>query len=199
VFTNDAATKTVFKQKVATSRLVHVATHSEISEQDPLFSTIYLKNSSDSDTLQSDQALYAYELFDTPLNSEFIMLNSCSSGSGQYIQGSGIMGISRALRYAGAKSLALNLWSVNDKVASEFATDFYDLLNKGETKSEAIRQAKLNQLKRANANPHFWGAYMMIGNPSPVTAKSTNAGLMFSLLALTMLLTGFITYRRESA
>ncbi|WP_409029565.1 CHAT domain-containing protein [Gracilimonas sediminicola] len=199
VFTGDAATKDIFKQKVGTSRLVHVATHSEVSEKDPLFSTIYLKNSSDSDTLQSDQALYAYELFDTPLNSEFIMLNSCSSGSGSYIQGSGIMGISRALRYAGAKSLALNLWSVNDKVASEFATDFYDLLNEGETKSEAIRQAKLNQLKRANANPHFWGAYMMIGNPSPVTNKSTNAGLIFSLLALTGLLTGFITYRKESS
>ncbi len=198
VYTGDAATKNIFKEKVSTSRLVHVATHSEVSEQDPLFSTIYLKNSSDSDTLQSDQALYAYELFDTPLNSEFIMLNSCSSGSGSYIQGSGIMGISRALRYAGAKSLALNLWSVNDKVASEFATDFYDLLNEGETKSEAIRQAKLNQLKRANANPHFWGAYMMIGNPSPVTNKSTNAGVMFSLLALTGLLAGFVTYRRES-
>ncbi|MEQ8523594.1 MAG: CHAT domain-containing protein [Gracilimonas sp.] len=197
VFTGDAATKNIFKQKVGTSRLVHVATHSEVSEQDPLFSTIYLKNSTDSDTLQSDQALYAYELFDTPLNSEFIMLNSCSSGSGNYIQGSGIMGISRALRYAGAKSLALNLWSVNDKVASEFATDFYDYLNKGETKSEAIRNAKLNQLKRANANPHFWGAYMMIGNPSPVTGKSANTALMFSLLAMTMLLTGFITYRKE--
>ncbi len=199
VFMGDAATKNIFKQKVGTSRLVHVATHSEVSEQDPLFSTIYLRNSSDSDTLQSDQALYAYELFDTPLNSEFIMLNSCSSGSGSYIQGSGIMGISRALRYAGAKSLALNLWSVNDKVASEFATDFYDLLNEGETKSEAIRQAKLNQLKRANANPHFWGAYMMIGNPSPVTDKSTHAGLMFSLLALTMLITGFVTYKKENA
>lgn len=197
IFTGDAATKNIFKQKVGSSRLVHVATHSEVSEQDPLFSTIYLKNPTDSDTLQSDQALYAYELFDTPLNSEFIMLNSCSSGSGSYIQGSGIMGISRALRYAGAKSLALNLWSVNDKVASEFATDFYNYLNEGETKSEAIRRAKLNQLKRANANPHFWGAYMMIGNPSPVTGKSTNTALMFSLLAITMLLTGFSTYRKE--
>jgi CHAT domain-containing protein len=198
VYTGDAATKAIFKEKVGSSRLVHVATHSEVSEQDPLFSTIYLKNTAGNDTLQSDQALYAYELFDTPLNSEFIMLNSCSSGSGNYMQGTGIMGISRALRYAGAKSLALNLWSVNDKVASEFATDFYLYLNQGETKSEAIRMAKLNQLKKANANPHFWGAYMMIGNPSPITGKSTaNSPLVFSLLLVTIFLTGFITYRKE--
>jgi CHAT domain-containing protein len=197
VYTGDAATKAIFKEKISSSRLIHVATHSEVSEQDPLFSTIYLKNSDSNDSLQSDQALYAYELFDTPLNTEFIMLNSCSSGSGNYIQGSGIMGISRALRYAGAKSLALNLWSVNDKVASEFATDFYGYLDKGETKSEAIRMAKLNQLRQANANPHFWGAYMMIGNPSPITDKSSNSILLFSFLALTIFSTGFVTYRKE--
>lgn len=199
IYTGAEATKNTFKQQVGSSRMVHVATHSEVSEQDPLFSTIYLKNSNLGDTLESDQALYAYELFDTPLNSEFIMLNSCSSGSGNYIQGSGIMGISRALRYAGAKSLALNLWSVNDKVASEFATDFYGYLNEGETKSEAIRKAKLNQIKGANANPHFWGAYMMIGNPSPVTEKPAKPMLLYSLLGLTIVFIGYSTYKMEAA
>ncbi|MEX0723241.1 MAG: CHAT domain-containing protein [Gracilimonas sp.] len=199
MYNGDEATKEIFKSQVGSSRLVHVATHSEVSEQDPLFSTIYLKNSNPLDTLESDQALYAYELFDTPLNSEFIMLNSCSSGSGSYIQGSGVMGISRALRYAGAKSLALNLWSVNDKVASEFATDFYSYLNEGITKSEAIRKAKLNQLKKANANPHFWGAYMLIGNPSPITDDpSENGFLLFSLLTFTAIFAGFSTYYKAT-
>ncbi|MBD3616475.1 MAG: CHAT domain-containing protein [Gracilimonas sp.] len=199
IYNEGNATKDAFKRQVGSSRLVHVATHSEVSEQNPLFSTIYLKNSNPGDTLESEQALYAYELFDTPLNSEFIMLNSCSSGSGNYIQGSGVMGISRALRYAGAKSLALNLWSVNDKVASEFATDFYGYLNEGVTKSEAIRKAKLNQLKRSNANPHFWGAYMMIGNPSPITRSSENAFLLFSLLAASILFSGYTTYQKAAA
>ncbi|MDR9416052.1 MAG: CHAT domain-containing protein [Gracilimonas sp.] len=195
IFNEEEATKETFLNRVGSSRLVHVATHSEVSEQDPLFSTIYLKTGNASDTtLQSDQALYAYELFDTPLNSEFIMLNSCSSGSGNYIQGSGIMGISRALRYAGAKSLALNLWAVNDKIASEFATDFYTQLNNGETKNGAIRQAKLNQLKTGNANPHFWGAYTMIGNPSPVTNNNNSRYLFLVMLTIGTIMTGFLTY-----
>lgn len=195
IFTGDQATKEAFKSRVGNSRLVHVATHSEVSEQDPLFSTIYLTTDNPADTsLQSDQALYAYELFDTPLNSEFIMLNSCSSGSGSYIQGSGIMGISRALRYAGAKSLALNLWPVNDKIASEFATDFYTSINKGNSKSVAIREAKLNQLKMGNANPHFWGAYTMIGNPSPITPKSNYQNLFLAFLALGTVSIGFMAY-----
>lgn len=199
MFNENEATKEVFKNRVGSSRLVHVATHSEVSEKDPLFSVIYLTSSNPLDTLISDQALYAYELFDTPLNSEFIMLNSCSSGSGSYMQGTGVMGISRALRYAGAKSLALNLWSVNDKVASEFATDFYSFLNEGATKSEAVRKAKLNQLRNSNANPHFWGAYMLIGNPSPITNRpSRNEFLLFSLLAFTALFAGYTAYQNSS-
>ncbi|MCH2449630.1 MAG: CHAT domain-containing protein [Gracilimonas sp.] len=199
MFNENEATKEVFKSRVGSSRLVHVATHSEVSEKDPLFSVIYLKSSNPLDTLDSDQALYAYELFDTPLNSEFIMLNSCSSGSGNYMQGTGVMGISRALRYAGAKSLALNLWSVNDKVASEFATDLYRFLNEGATKSEAVRKAKLNQLRSSNANPHFWGAYMLIGNPSPITKNSSNNRfLLFSLLAFTAIFTGYSAYQNAA-
>lgn len=198
IYNGNDATKEAFKRSVENSRLVHVATHSEVSEQNPLFSTIYLNNPEASSNLDSEQALYAYELFDTPLNSEFIMLNSCSSGSGNYIQGSGIMGISRALRYAGAKSLALNLWSVNDKIASEFATDLYSYLNEGHTKSESIRLAKLNQLRSANANPHFWGAYMMIGNPSPITQKKDGVLFIVSLLALSTIFLGYTAYQKSS-
>ncbi|MTI87199.1 MAG: CHAT domain-containing protein [Balneolaceae bacterium] len=191
IYTGHKATKEAFKKELSDSKIVHVATHSEVSERDPLFSTIYLNSESEDDSLESSQALYAYELFDTPFNSEFVMLNSCSSGSGNYLQGTGIIGITRALRHAGAKSLALNLWSVNDKVAAEFATDFYRHINLGNTKSEAMRLAKLNQLKTNNANPHYWGAYMLIGNPSPVTEKPSKPILLFSILALTVLTIGY--------
>lgn len=192
IFTEKAATKQQFKHAVATSSIVHVATHSEISEQNPLFSTIFLKSESPAaDTLESEQALYAYELFDAALNSEFIMLNSCSSGSGNYMQGTGIMGISRALRYAGAKSLALNLWPVHDKAASEFATDFYTFINQGHTKNEAVRLAKLNQLNSGNANPHFWGAYVMIGNPAPLTGKNEHSRMLYLALFSSIIATGY--------
>ena len=149
--------------------------------------TIYLNNNSD-DQLTS---LYAYELFDIQMNSELVMLNSCSSGSGSYLQGSGIMGISRALRYAGAKSLALNLWSVNDKAASEFATSFYTAINEGSSKWEAMRTAKLSLLKTGNANPYYWGSYMLIGNSSPLTKKPAKAGFLYPVLLLIIIFSSY--------
>ncbi len=177
IFLERNATKTSFLDMVANSEIIHVATHSEVSEHDPLFSTIYLRD----DAGNGFEPLYAYELFEADMNNQFIMLNSCSSGSGSYLQGAGVVGVSRALRYAGAKSLALNLWSVNDKAASEFASSFYSDVNNGIEKSQAIRSAKLDLLKTGNANPYYWGAYMLIGNPSPLTEKPANAGLLYPI------------------
>ncbi len=188
IFLEKEATKQNFIDKVSESKIVHIATHSEVSEQDPLFSTIYLNSDEDGG---STNALYAYELFDKKLNSELIMLNSCSSGSGEYLQGSGIMGINRALRYAGAKSLALNLWAVNDKVAFEFAGAFYEAINDGKSKSQAMKEAKLFLLESGNANPHYWGAFMLTGNQSPITKKPANAGLLYPIL---ILIIGYISY-----
>ncbi|GAB5566130.1 MAG: hypothetical protein Wins2KO_31930 [Winogradskyella sp.] len=180
IFLENDAEKSTFLESAKSSKIVHVATHSEVSEQDPLFSIIYLNNTTD-DELTS---LYAYELFDTQMNSELVMLNSCSSGSGGYLQGSGVMGISRALRYAGARSLALNLWSVNDKSASEFAISFYSTIDEGSSKWEAMRKAKLSLLKTGNANPYYWGAYVLIGNSSPLTDKPASAGLLYPVLLI---------------
>ncbi|HCD52611.1 MAG TPA: hypothetical protein DEQ34_09200 [Balneolaceae bacterium] len=186
------ATKQTFLEEAGKSRILHVATHSEVSEQDPLFSTIYLNGRSG----HKEQPLYAYELFTTQLHNEMVMLNSCSSGSGDYLQGSGVMGISRALRYAGAQSLALNLWSVNDKIASEFATTFYESLNRGKTKSQSMRDAKLMLLETGNANPHYWGAYMLIGNSIPITKKPVKTGLLYFSLLLIFLASGYYAYTK---
>lgn len=191
IYIENEATKEQFLNEISHTKVVHIATHSEVSEQDPMFSTIFLNRASSS---EANAALYAYELYDTSLNSDLIMLNSCSSGSGEYLQGSGIMGINRALRYAGAKSLALNLWAVNDKVASEFAGAFYEAINDGKSKTEAMRLAKLQLLRTGNANPHYWGAYMLIGNPSPIQQKPASAGFMF--LTSLILISSVIIARR---
>lgn len=176
-FTNEQSTKSVFKQKAPQSQIIHLATHSEVSERDPMFSTVYLSNSDSSVDSTFNSQIFAYELFELDLSNEMIMLNSCESGSGPYIQGTGVMGMSRALRYAGANSLVLNLWSVNDMLASDFAIYFYDQLNKGKSKAEALRDTKRYFLSSKNANPHFWGPYMLIGNPDPIVQPDQDTNM----------------------
>ena len=168
-FTDHEATPESFRMTAGNSRILHMATHTEISEDDPLFTRIPLlpENGPDDPTNQ----IFAYELFDLNLSNELIMLNSCESGGDRTIQGSGIMGISRALHYAGAQSLILNAWSVNDQFAADFANAFYTHINNGETKSRALQLAKIDFIKESNANPHFWGPYILNGNNKPLIQK----------------------------
>jgi CHAT domain-containing protein len=167
-FLNAGATEQSFRENAPKARILHMATHSEVSGQDPMFSSIYLSRSDTDDPSHNPGRIFAYELFEMNLSNELIMLNSCESGSGSYLQGTGVVGISRALRYAGAKSLVLNLWSVNDMMASDFAVKFYEGINDGLSKSDALRSAKLHFLKVKNANPHYWGTYMLLGDEKPL-------------------------------
>jgi hypothetical protein len=100
------------------------------------------------------------------------------------------MGFSRALRYAGANSLILNSWSVNDMMASEFANQFYKNLNTGMTKAEALRTAKLHMLKNNNANPHYWGSYVLVGQNNPIIrpTEQTNIYLASSFMGYLVVL-----------
>ena len=176
-YINDQSTKSTFQQTAPNSQIIHLATHSEVSDRDPMFSTVYFSKNHAGQDSTFDDRIFAYELFELDLSNEMIMLNSCESGSGSYIQGTGVMGISRALQYAGAKSLVLNLWSVNDMLASDFAVQFYSQLNEGKSKSEALRAAKQHFLNTKNANPHFWGPYMLIGNTDPIVEPDQDMNL----------------------
>lgn len=196
------STESAFREMAPHARILHLATHSTVSESDPLFSTIYMSAPEDSsEDQQFSNQIFAYELFEMNLSNDLIMLNSCESGSGSYLQGSGIVGISRALRFAGAQSLVLNLWSVNDMMASEFAVQFYKSLNDGSTKSEALRKAKVHFLKQKNANPHYWGPYMLIGSNRPVVEpyRASNslfaAGFMFYLILMVSL--SYVTQKQN--
>lgn len=185
-FIEENASSENFRAFAGNSRILHLASHSEVSESDPLFSRIHLSASSDSNPDELSAQLFAYELFDLNLQNDLVMLNSCESGAGRYLQGSGIMGISRALRYAGAKSLVLNAWSVNDHFAADFAEEFYRHINNGETKSRALQLTKLHFMSSKNANPHYWGPYILNGSDAPLIDKpNTMAGNV--ILALTFL------------
>jgi len=173
-YINNAATKKAFTKTAPDAQIIHLATHSQVSERDPMFSTIYMSDSQKAADSTFNNQIFAYELFDLNLNNEMIMLNSCESGSGTYIQGTGVMGISRALQYAGANSLILNLWSVNDMMASDFAVHFYEQLNQGKSKTEALQNTKRYFLRTKNASPHYWGPYMLIGSSEPIVSPQQN-------------------------
>lgn len=189
VFLNQSATREQLFSLAEDSRIVHLASHSQVNSIDPLFSQIYLKNSKSGYI----DPLYAYELFNLNLNTELMVLSSCESGSGIYSEGSGIIGLGRALNFAGAQSLIMNSWSIRDKTASDLMVSFYEHLSSGKSKNESLRSAKLAYVNSVNSNPAVWGSLILFGNPDAIHKKTEyQFHLIFGLIVSSLLLFFFL-------
>ena len=106
------------------------------------------------------------------LNSDLIVLSTCNSGLGLIDESEGVLGMAKAFFEAGAKSVIVSLWEVNDKYTSKFMELFYENLSKGLDKSEALRQAKIGFIKNYSSNPYYWGAFVLNGNTSTMNLKA---------------------------
>lgn len=100
-------------------------------------------------------------------NTKCVILNACSTESGDYVYSEGRLSLRKAFQTAGAKSVISTQWPVSDKVASLIMVDFVRNLKKGQTASDSLRNAQLKILQtRGYANPFFWGGYLYNGDPN---------------------------------
>lgn len=100
------------------------------------------------------------------LNADLVTLSACSTGLGELLAGEGIIGLTRAFFYAGASSLVVSLWNVNDAAIAELMKAFYQNLNRGRSKDEVLRQAKLKLptgQHRIWRRPYFWAPFVLVG------------------------------------
>ena len=119
--------------------------------------------------MQANTILFAnkeeYKIADAALlglkNTELITLSACQTAKEANADGQEISGLAYVLERAGAKSVIASLWNAEDNTSAEIMTQFYQNLKNGMTKSEAMRQAKLSQIK---SHPFFWSPFILIGS-----------------------------------
>jgi hypothetical protein len=78
--------------------------------------------------------------------------------------------------------------------------EFYEFLSKGIDKPEALRKAKLSFIKKYSANPYYWAAFVLSGNPSGMNIQSASTFGAFNYLLITLLIVlivSFLYYRRN--
>jgi len=168
VYDGEAATESKFKKNAGRYSILHLAMHTIINNNNPLYSKLVFFHNSDS---TEDGMLNTSELFGMQLNADLAVLSACNTGTGKLEQGEGIMSLSRGFFYAGVPSIIMTSWAVEDQSGSELMSAFYKYLAEGKPKNEALRLAKIEYLENTDqlkAHPHFWAAYMNIGDISPV-------------------------------
>ena len=97
------------------------------------------------------------------LNADLVTLSACHSAGGPELAGEGLVGLTRAFQYAGARSVLAALWGVGDETTVEFMTRFYRLLKQGVPKDEALRRSQVAAL-RAGRHPVRWSAFQLYGD-----------------------------------
>ncbi|OYD94979.1 Fis family transcriptional regulator [Nostoc sp. 'Peltigera membranacea cyanobiont' 213] len=150
------ATEATVVKRLPQARFIHLATHGIFDDIQGLNSGIALTPSGKDDGL-----LTASEILDLKLNAELVVLSACDTGRGR-ISGDGVIGLSRSLISAGVPSVLVSLWSVPDAPTALLMTEFYQNLQKGSDKVQALRQAMLTTMKN-NPNPVDWAAFTLIG------------------------------------
>ncbi len=146
-------------------RYVHFATHALIDEEHPARSGIVLSNTANS---KEDGALQMSEVMRLKLNADLVTLSACRTGLGQLLNGEGLIGLTRAFLYAGAESVVVSLWNVNDIATATLMKAFYKNLKQGLSKDDALRQAKLELIRgqqQAWRHPYYWAAFVLVGDP----------------------------------
>lgn len=113
---------------------------------------------------KEDGILSAYEVQNLELEgTELIVLSACKTGQGKILNGEGVYGLQRSFRVAGAQSLLISLWDLDDVVGQLFVQNFYEQWLSGQSKAEAFHRAQL-MIKSKYPHPFYWGGFLLIGD-----------------------------------
>jgi len=149
-------------------KYLHIATHGFVDSDKPELSGLIM---SEKHNNNNDGILYAGEIYNLNLKSDLIVLSACETGLGKVSEGEGIIGLSRALLYAGTNNIVVSLWKVSDNSTSELMIDLYANMLNGFNKknktylySNSLREAKLKMIENKKyGHPFFWSPFILIG------------------------------------
>jgi CHAT domain-containing protein len=155
---DEEATLKHFHQQAPTCRILHLATHGQFKADNPLFSGLALE----------DGELTTLDIFNSRLSASLVVLSACETARAKLGGGDELLGLSRAFLYAGATSLVVSQWKVEDQSTEQLMGAFYQHLMAGSTKAEALRKAQQQFIQQKKetiyTHPFFWSAFFLMGD-----------------------------------
>jgi CHAT domain-containing protein/Flp pilus assembly protein TadD len=140
---------------------LHFAVHGLVDDSDPARSGLALSRDAGS---SEDGILRSEEIARLRLNAELVVLSGCRTADGKLLEAEGLLAMSRAFYYAGARTVVATLWNVDDLSTAQFMKSFYRRLSAGQSPEEALQQAKIQMAhgdKELWRHPWFWSPFVI--------------------------------------
>ncbi len=193
--TGTLATERGFKELAPGQHLLHIATHGffiqisrqslgqdsarrnpsrAIVENPLLLSGLALAGANPPETASSDEEdgiLTAEEIASVDLSGvEWAVLSACDTGVGEVVAGEGVFGLRRAFQIAGARTLIMSLWPVDDEVTRAWMRELYtNRFVNGMSTIDSVHEASLALLnerreKGLSTHPFYWAGFIASGD-----------------------------------
>jgi CHAT domain-containing protein len=173
LITGDDATLARFLTESTHNRVLHVATHAFLLDKscgdgNPLLhSGLVFAGANQS---HDSSILTAQQIASLDLNGvDWAVLSACNTGNGELHDGEGVLGLERAFRVAGARSVVMTLWPVDDEVTRHYMHELYAqrLGQHASTADSVWNAARILMLERRAAgkstNPWYWAGFVGSG------------------------------------
>jgi CHAT domain-containing protein len=166
VLVRDRATEAAFKNlPLSDIRILHLALHGIADSTSPDRSALVFSSGGNA---AEDGLLQAREIRKLPINAELVTLSACDAGLGRIEGEEGTSSLVEAFLNAGARSVVASLWPAEDTYTKSLMEAFYRHLFQGESKKEALHQAKIEMLRQFGQTvpPLYWAGFVLVGDGS---------------------------------
>lgn len=154
LYLGESATEERLRTVGPDCRLIHIAAHGFSRLDNPMFSAIQLGTS----------RLTLYDLYQLELEADLVVLSGCATGHHDLDGGDEMIGLTRGLLSAGARSALVSLWQVHDASTATFMTAMYRHLGVCGDGVEAVRRA-MREVREDYPHPYYWAPFVVIGKP----------------------------------
>ncbi|HEY0095866.1 MAG TPA: CHAT domain-containing protein, partial [Archangium sp.] len=103
---------------------------------------------------------------------QLVVLSACDTGGGDVKLGQGVYGLRRAFVVAGAETVVMSLWKVNDGATRVLMEAYYRNLSAGQGRALALREA-MRTMRLTHPHPHYWAPFIALGRDAPLRALAS--------------------------
>ena len=160
--TGKQATKDEVLKRLSSVAVVHIAAHGKM-ETGEIALAPNTRRASET-PVEEDFLLTMGDVMRVQMRARLVVLSCCHSGRGE-IKAEGVVGIARAFLGAGARSVLVSLWAIEDEATLEFMKSFYLHLAEGRSASESLnRTMKCSRKSEKYGEVKYWAPFVLIGD-----------------------------------